>query len=518
MTEMMELRRHRDEVFARPFADRLTDKSRSGVVVVANREPYSHQKGADGTVSIERPASGLVTGIEPILRQSAGTWVAHASGSADRETSGRDGRLRVPPGRSEYTLQRVFVPSGEFEKFYGGFANEALWPLCHIAHTRPCFRQADWAAYQSVNCRFADAAIAAAARDALILVQDYHFALVPSLLRQRMPDLVTSLFWHIPWPNYEMFDICPWKREILRGMTAADVLGFHTKQHCLNFIETAEHLLGCSVDYEEMTITSGGHRSLVRPYPISIEWPFPSASREEGKKLRASLGIGPDAHVSIGVDRADYTKGLLERVAAVELLLERNAGLRGNYVLVQIASPTRSALPAYRDLAQQLIDEVARVNARFATDSWKPIVLEMRTVSQEDVRVFYAMADSALVTPLHDGMNLVAKEYAASCEDGNGVLVLSAFAGAAKELESALIVNPYDTEEVANAILRAVRMPVTERVVRMRAMRAQIASHSIRDWSAKILRDMRDIRKSRVTFRRARFSEQAAASREAMAG
>jgi trehalose-6-phosphate synthase len=476
------------------------DVANGGLVVIANREPYAHEWTGDGRVIVQRPASGLVTGIEPILRACGGTWIAHGSGSADRMHSGRFGHVAVPPEAPEYTLRRIWLEDEEYERYYSGMANEGLWPLCHMAHTQPSFRASDWSAYQTVNETFARAAVAEASAEGLLLIQDYHFALVPRLVRERAPHVVTSIFWHIPWPNSEVVGICPWKETLLEGMIGADIDGFHTRQYCLNFLETVQRYLECRVDLDEMSVTYGGHRTLVRPYPISVEWPYPAATREAGVALRHSLGIADDVHVSLGVDRADYTKGLLERVLAVEHLLENNPSLAGRYVLVQLASPTRTKIRRYQQLADDLEQAVRRVNERFGSASWQPIILQMRTFSPEDVKVHYAMADSSLVTPLHDGMNLVAKEYVAACEDGDGALVLSVFAGAARELEGALLVNPYDTEQVSLAILRAVRMPAAERRARMQTMRAQIASSSIYDWSEKLLVDMREVRQQGARF------------------
>jgi trehalose-6-phosphate synthase len=471
-----------------------------GLVVIANREPYSHEWDCRGNVVIQRPASGLVTGIEPILRACGGTWIAHGGGSADRTYTDRMGRVAVPPDAPEYTLRRLWLEEDVYEHYYSGFANEGMWPLCHIAHTQPSFRALDWIAYQAVNETFALAAVEEASIDGLLLIQDYHFALVPKLVRDRAPHVVTNLFWHIPWPNSEVMGICPWKETILEGMLGADIVGFHTRQYCLNFLETVQRYLECRVDLESMSVTHAGHRTLVRPYPISVEWPYPAASRAEGEILRTALGIPAQAHVSVGVDRADYTKGLVERVAAVELLLEENPSLAGKYVFVQLASPTRTRIRKYQRLSEELEEAVHRVNARFGTESWTPIVLQMRTFAPEEVRQYYAMADSALVTPLHDGMNLVAKEYVAACEDGDGALVLSVFAGAAKELDGALLVNPYDTQQVAEAILRAIGMPVAERRARMQAMRERIAAHSIYEWSESLLADMREARQERGRF------------------
>jgi trehalose 6-phosphate synthase len=489
--------------------------SNETIVVMANREPYAHEWTPEGKVVVQRPASGLVTGIEPMLRANGGSWIAYGGGSADRACSDRHGRVAVPPGAPEYTLRRLWIDTDEYERYYSGFANEALWPLCHMAHAQPSFRSAEWNSYQSVNETFARAAVEETGADGMLLIQDYHFALVPRLVREHAPHVATSLFWHIPWPHAEAVGICPWKESLLEGMLGADVLGFHTRQYCLNFLDTVERYLECRVDRDQMSVSYGGRRTLVRAYPISVEWPYPAASRAEGSALRRKLGIPHDAHISLGVDRADYTKGLIERIAAIELLLEQNPSLAGKYVHVQLASPTRTRIRRYQQLAEELEETVARVNARFATETWTPIVLQMRTFAPEDVRRHYAMADSAVVTPLHDGMNLVAKEYAAACEDGDGALVLSTFAGAAKELDGALVVNPYDLDEVAQAILRAIRMPLAERRARMNAMRDSIASHSIHDWSRELLRDLREAGHRRAGYWPRRFPTEA---RVAVAG
>ena len=440
------------------------------LVVISNRAPDA------------RAASGLVTAIDPMLRACGGTWIAYGSGGTDRGP--------------DYTLRRLWIEEEEYERYYSGFANEGLWPLCHMAHAQPMFRAQDWHAYERVNQTFADAA----PDDGLVLIQDYHFALAPRMLRNRAPHLVSNLFWHIPWPHAEVIGICPWKEALLEGMLGADVVGFHTTQYCLNFLDAAQRYLECRVDAEERSVTYRGHTTLVRAYPISVEWPYPAAAPDRGDALRRALGIPSNVHVSLGVDRADYTKGLVERIAAVELLLEQNPSLLGRYVLVQLASPSRTRIPRYQQLLSELREIADRVNRRFGTERWQPVRLQLRTFSPEEVREHYRLADSVLVTPLHDGMNLVAKEYAAACDDGDGVLVLSTFAGAAKELDGALLVNPYDTQQTADAILRAIHMPLAERRARMQVMREQIASHSIYDWSEAMLTDLCDLRRQRSRF------------------
>ncbi|HVS30507.1 MAG TPA: trehalose-6-phosphate synthase [Thermoanaerobaculia bacterium] len=491
----------RPEVRAPSDVGRLIEAAgglgRAPLVVLANREPYVHERAGDGSITVRRPPGGLVTGIEPLLRACGGTWIAHGSGSADVETAAPDGTVAVPPGKPSYTLQRIFLSDREVDRYYSGFANEALWPLCHRAHVRPIFRYEDWSAYRDVNRRFADAAVAAGP-DSPILVQDYHFALVPQRIRERNSAAVVGLFWHIPWPEPEMFGICPWSRNLIEGLLGSDVIGFHTDDDGRCFLESASRLLGREVDWEERAVMHRGYRTLVRTYPISVEWPFPAAGRDEGVRLRRELGIDADIHVSVAVDRADYTKGLVERVLAVETLLDGAPHLARRYVLVQLAAPSRQRIGRYRHVMQELRDEVARVNQRFERGSWQPIVLRDQGASPAEVRRYYAMADSALVTPLHDGMNLVAKEYVASCTDDRGTLVLSRFAGAARELRDALIVNPYDVRDVAAAILRAVEMPVPERTLRMRSLRSAVARNTIYDWSANLLTDLRRVRTARA--------------------
>jgi trehalose 6-phosphate synthase len=471
---------------------RLADELDAPLVVVANREPYVHER-TDAGIVVQRPPSGLVTGIEPLLRQCGGTWVAHGSGSADFETAGANGVIAVPPEAPAYDLRRVFLTPEEVDGYYSGFSNEALWPLCHRAWTQPVFRDEDWQAYRRVNRRFARAA--AEAKGTLVLVQDYHFALVPRFLREISRDAAVGVFWHIPWPDAGTFAICPWADPILDGLLGADILGFHTAEYCANFLECVERMLPrARVHRGDMSVEIDGRRVLVRAYPISIEWPYPAATPEQGAALRKELGIAPDVHVSVGVDRCDYTKGLLERIAAIELLFDEHPELHGRYVHVQVAAPTRMAIGRYQDFNAEVAAAVERVNGRFGGQS---IVLKLESFPPEEVRRYYAMGDSAVVTPLHDGMNLVAKEYVASCRGSRGVLVLSRFTGAAGELNGALLVNPYDLREVAEAIVRAVRMPEEERTSRLRLMRHAVQRNTVSDWAANQLAALARVRAGR---------------------
>jgi trehalose 6-phosphate synthase len=471
------------------------------VLVVSNREPYIHNRRADGSRHVEVPASGMVTALEPIVRACGGIWVAHGSGAADREVVDLHDRIRVPPEDPAYTLRRVWLRPEEEQGYYCGFSNEGLWPLCHVAYVRPAFREADWEAYQAVNQRFA-AAVTREARqpDPVILIQDYHLALLPRLIRQRKPAATVTLFWHIPWPSAETFGVCPWKDEILRHLLDADVVGFHTRQYCLNFLATAEQLLECRVDHERMTVTVEGHVCRVTAYPISIEWPPPqleglpsvAASRA---RIRRRQGIGPGVHLGVGVERWDFTKGIVERLHALDALLVRRPDLRRRIALLQVVAPTRTQLPVYQALQRQTLMETERINARFADSSWKPIVLVDRQQSADEVFELFRAADFCLVNSLHDGMNLVSKEFVAARDDEDGVLILSAFTGASRELVEALLVNPFCISETAAAIEAAVTMPRAERRERMRLMRRTVMDNNVYRWAGRMLLDIAKVRR-----------------------
>jgi trehalose-6-phosphate synthase len=470
------------------------------MLVVSNREPYIHNASPEGTV-VQVPASGMVTALEPIVRACAGTWVAHGSGSADREVVDRHDRIRVPPNEPAYTLRRVWLSAEEEDGFYYGFSNEGLWPLCHLAYVRPAFREADWRFYESVNRKFAEVvARESQTPDPVILIQDYHFALLPRLLRERKPKATIAVFWHIPWPNAETFGVCPWKSELLSHMLAADILGFHTRYHCQNFLSTVDRFVECQIDHEHMTVTLRGHVCHIVPYPISIEWPprwleFLPAVPVTQEAVRSRYGIPANVCVGLGVERWDFTKGILERFLALETLLDTDRNRRGRVTLLQVAAPSRSRLPAYQALQQQTNDEVKRINEKFGTPTWKPIVLIDSHQSPQQVFELYRAADFCLVNSLHDGMNLVAKEFVAARDDEDGVLILSTFAGASRELVEALLVNPFDVVETARAIARAMDMPRDERRERIKLMRRTVKENNVYRWAGRMLMDVARIRK-----------------------
>jgi trehalose 6-phosphate synthase len=470
------------------------------VIIVSNREPYIHNQ-VDGEIRLQTPASGLVSALEPVMRACGGVWIAHGGGSADRETVDDRDRLMVPPDNPAYALRRVWLSEEEQDGYYYGLANEGLWPLCHIAFIRPIFREQDWAYYKTVNRRFADIVVEEATCDnPIVLVQDYHFALMPRMIRQRLPRATIVTFWHIPWPNAETFSICPWREEILDGLLGSSILGFHTQFHCNNFFDAVDRFIESRIDRENSSISLGGQETLVRPYPISIEWP-PRAlvGQQPADVCRANIGarfgLRDDVRIAVGVERFDYTKGILDRMRAVDDLLTMSPEWREKFVLIQVAAPTRSKLDAYADLQREAERLAEEINARYACDGWRPILLVVRHHEPQEVFELFRAADACVVSSLHDGMNLVAKEFVAARDDERGVLILSSFAGAAYELPEALIVNPYDTHGMAKAYDRALKMPREEQAERMRLMVEQISERNVYRWAAQMLIDAGWLRK-----------------------
>ncbi|HZN85702.1 MAG TPA: trehalose-6-phosphate synthase [Burkholderiales bacterium] len=489
------------------------------VLIVSNREPYIHVRRKDNVIEIQRPASGLVTALEPVMRACSGTWIAHGAGSADRDTVDQGDYVMVPPDKPAYRIRRVWLSKAEEQGYYYGFANEGLWPLCHIAHTRPVFRADDWEHYKAVNQRFAKVVVdEARTEDPIILVQDYHFALLPRMVRERLPRATIIAFWHIPWPNPEAFGILPWREEVLEGLLGSSIVGFHTQFHCNNFFDTVDRFLETRVDRETFTISYGGAPTEVRRYPISIEWPPTALAAqapiaEARRALRARLGLAAEVALGVGVDRLDYTKGILERFMAVERLLELEPRWVGKFAFVQAAAPSRSSIDEYRNLEARVRELAARVNRRFGSAGYEPIVLRIEHHDAAQVYELYRAADFCCVSSLHDGMNLVAKEFVAARDDQQGVLILSQFTGAARELVEALTVNPYDIEQSAAAMHLALTMPPAEQRARMRSMRTLVQDFNVYRWAGRMLLDAARMRHRRRVLSRAR-----AARREAGTG
>jgi trehalose 6-phosphate synthase len=472
------------------------------VLIVSNREPYIHTRRGN-VIEAQRPASGLVTALEPIMRACSGTWIAHGAGSADRETVDKFDRVMVPPNRPAYRIRRVWLTEEEEKGYYYGFANEGLWPLCHIAHTRPVFRSQDWEYYKLINKRFADVVVQEArTEDPIVLVQDYHFALLPRMVYEQLPRATIITFWHIPWPNPEAFGILPWREELLEGMLGASILGFHTQFHVNNFMDTVDRYLEARIDRETFSISHRGEPTDVRRYPISIEWPPAALAAVQPVEtcrlaVRSRLGMPAERRFGVGVDRLDYTKGILERFLAVERLLELEPQWIGKYSFVQVAAPSRSSLDEYQRLESEVRALAEKINTRFGRAGYQPIVLIIEHHDAEQVYELYRAADLCYVSSLHDGMNLVAKEFCAARDDEQGVLILSQFTGAARELAEALIVNPYDIEQAANAMHVALSMAPEEQRVRMRSMRALVQEFNVYRWAGRMLLDAARMRHRR---------------------
>jgi trehalose 6-phosphate synthase len=475
------------------------------VIVVSNREPFIHVR-EDGGIAIQRPASGLVTAVEPIMRACSGTWIAHGSGSADRDVVDAHDHVAAPESEPGYRLRRIWLTREEEAGYYYGFANEGLWPLCHIAHVRPTFRTADWARYEQANRKFADAVVEEArSADPIVLVQDYHLALAPRMIRERLPNATIITFWHIPWPNPEAFAICPQREELLDGLLGSSILGFHTQFHCNNFVDTVDRQLEARVDRETLGVSYRGERTLVKRYPISVEWPPSEAPKAHPLEVcrqlvRAQLSLPPDQAIGVGVDRMDYTKGLEERFRAVERLMEQHPEWIGRFTFVQIAAPSRSRIEQYRSYQHRVRELVDQINDRFANRRAPAIVLLAEHHDAHQIFEYYRAAELCFVSSLHDGMNLVAKEFVAARDDEAGVLVLSQFTGAARELSEALIVNPYDADQCATALDIALTMPMRMQRARMRLMRGLVHEFNVYRWAGRMLLDAATVR------RRGRFA------------
>lgn len=468
----------------------------NALFVVSNREPYMHTiDETTGLVRCVMPASGVVTAIHPIMCACGGTWIAHGSGNADRKFVNSKDKLGVPPEDNRYILKRVWLSKEEEEGYYYGFANEGLWPLCHMTHTRPIFRETDWQMYKKVNQKFADTVLAELpAKNPFVFIQDFHFTLLARMIKERRPDTKIALFWHIPWPNPEVFSTCPYQEQILEGMLSCDLIGFQVQSHCNNFLETANKILESRVDTEKFSVVRSGKETFVRPFPISVNG-FLSQSGEnldlirEAEKIKKEFEL-EDKIIAIGVDRIDYTKGLVERVLAVDRFIEKNPQYKNKFVFIQLAAPSRTHIKRYHDLMNEIDELVEKKNWKYSEGDWRPIIYLKKHFSPEEIKPYYALADICIVSSLHDGMNLVAKEYVASKTDSNGALILSRFTGAARELTDAVLINPYAIEEFADAVKLAVEMPVEERKKRMGNMRKIVGENNVYRWAGNIITEL----------------------------
>jgi alpha,alpha-trehalose-phosphate synthase [UDP-forming] len=461
-------------------------------IVVSNREPYVHSLSGD-RIEWRQPVSGLTEALDPVLRASGGIWIAQGTGDADRRVVDANDHIGVPPDKPEYTLRRVWLAEAEVEGYYYGFANRGLWPLCHQTSVKPEFNEADWQTYQEVNRTFAGVVLEEIGdRPALVLVQDYHFAMLSRYLKEKNPRLTVGQFWHIPWPLYIVLKTCPWHEEIVDGLLGNDLLGFHTPSFCRNFLEAAENAADGKIDLSKGTIEQSTHKTHIAPFPISVD--FDAISEQAGSEevaqemdsLRREYHL-ERKYVGIGMDRLDYTKGIPERLQALEKFLEDNAEYRGKVVYIMAGMPSRTHIGAYAELGHKVNDLIEGINARYGTADWKPVIPIMRQVTPVTLNALRRLADFCIVSALHDGMNLVAKEYVAARSDGDGVLVLSKYTGAAEELKDALLINPNDIGRFAVTIKQAMEMPEPERRRRMKNMRKAVAGNNIYRWGMSMI-------------------------------
>lgn len=464
-------------------------------VIVSNREPYVHTFQGE-EIKCSMPASGVTMALDPVMQSCGGIWIAHGSGDADKEVVDTHNHIQVPLEESRYTLRRVWLTKEEEAGYYYGFSNEALWPLCHVAYTRPTFKSADWETYKKVNELFGRTVLEEIGdKKAFVFIQDYHFALLSRLIREKNPNCILSQFWHIPWPNPEAFRICPWKEEILHGLLGNDLLGFHIRYHCMNFLETVDRMIEARTDYEKFEIIRGGKSTRVRPFPISIDFDEANSKGQsqeveiEMRRLRKTLGLGGQI-VGLGVDRIDYTKGIPERFRALDLFFEKYPQYKGKVKFIQAGPLSRIHIQQYKDLNEELTRLMVEINFKHERGRWKPIQFHRSNFGKKELMALYRLADFCVVSSLHDGMNLVAKEYVASRADNTGVLILSQFTGAARELESALLVNPYDVDGLAENIRLAIEMPEGEKQKRMGKMREVVQKNNIYRWTGKVLSEL----------------------------
>lgn len=463
------------------------------LVAVSNRQPFTHLL-KQGKIVCQRQPGGLVTALNPVMQAVQGTWVAVGTSPYDRQQVDSSGKVKIPPENPSYTLRRIFLSKEDVDGYYYGYANEGIWPLSHIAYTRPVFLTSDWEAYQRVNRKFAEAILEEVGNQkAFVWVHDFHLPLVAKYLKEtNHSNIITSFFWHIPWPNPEVFRICPQKKEILEGMLSYDLLGFQIRYHCDNFLAAVDLELESRIDREKMSVTYQNRETFVRPFPVSVDFQTISSNAERdevracGAQIRGDFFFN-DRKLLVSVDRIDYTKGIPEKLRAIDRFLEKYPEYKEKFVFFQLGEISRLRIPRYKQLNDELNALVEEINWKHSQGSWVPIIFTRSYMSYQQILALYRMADACLVSSLHDGMNLVAKEFVASRSEGGGVLILSQFTGAARELTDAVIINPYDTESFADAIRQALEMPSEEKEKRMQRMREVVEQNNIYRWAGKVL-------------------------------
>ena len=472
--------------------DKLSDRL---FIVVSNREPYIHVLSGDD-IQCTVPVSGLTVALDPVMQACGGVWIAHGSGNADRQVVDDKNRVSVPPDDPSYTLRRIWLTKKEEDGYYLGFSNEALWPLCHVAYTPPNFDESHWNTYKKVNQLFADAVLDEVGnRQAFVFIQDYHLALLSRFIKAGNNQIITAQFWHIPWPNPEAFRICPWGEDILDGLLGNDILGFHIGYHCSNFLETVNRTLESKINYETSAVNRGGKRTLVRPFPISVDFDHIAQEAkgnevtQEIERIKKMWGLDNQI-IGLGLDRIDYTKGIPHRLRALDRFFSKYPQYQERIVFFQLAEPSRTHIKKYQELNNEIDDLIGEINWKYQNNSWKPIIGIKEHCSPLTVLAFHQLADFCIVSSLHDGMNLVAKEFVSSRVDEDGILILSRFTGAARELTEALLINPYATDDFAKTIKKAIEMPKKQRQARMKKLRHTVEQNNIYQWAGSIISEL----------------------------
>lgn len=465
----------------------MSKKRERRFILVANAEPYVHEE-KNGQIVCEKIAGGLTTALDPMMIESGGVWIAWGRGGADFEVLDSDNKVGVPEGKEGYALKRIKLTQQEVEGFYVGFANEILWPICHSFLDKAELDENDWRLYKKVNQRYARATLEEIEKDDLTWVQDYHLALVPTLIRKEYPDAKIALFWHIPWPSWEIYRTLPWRNRIMEGLLGSDFIGFHTPEQVKNFLQCAK-ASGNVLKEEKSKLIVNSREVKVKSVPLGVDYDwFANLARQgqmktESKVLRETF---ESEKVILGVDRLDYTKGIPQRLEAFELLLSENPDLHGKIKLIQRIPPSRTQVEKYQKLGEEINELIGQINGQYQKKDWIPV----RSFHQffpelKQLIPYYLAADIALVTPLIDGMNLVSKEYIATTHDG--VLILSEFAGAASELKEAIQVNPYNPRELKEAIQKAISMPKEERKKRLSKLKDRVKNRDLNWWREEIL-------------------------------
>ena len=461
------------------------------LVLVSNRQPYRHDTDGANRPTVDRPTGGLTAGLDPVMQRAGGTWLAWGDGARDFDVADEDDVVSVPPDDPSYRLQRIRLSEGQVRDYYYGYSNQVLWPICHSALTRVRCSPGYWSSYREVNEQFAGAVADHADGGSLVWFQDYHLALAPTMARQRLPDgTAIAHFWHVPWPSWDTFRACPHAEDLLRGLLGADVLGFHLERYRANFLQCVDAALeGATVNWRSDDVTFEGRKTRIEAIPmgVPVDRIEEQATCQSADSFVSSLSlthsIDDETRIAVGVDRLDYTKGIVQRLEALERLWERNPGWRGELTYVQNASESRSRIPAYREVQENVVEAVERLNRRFGTQDWRPVVYGTETLDDEELYGLYRRADLALVSPIRDGMNLVAQEYVAAQVDRDGVLVLSDQAGIHDEVgEHAVSISPHDVDGVADGIAHALSMPTGERRRRMARLHEWVAANDLDAW------------------------------------